>query len=398
MTTITKTKQYEYKIYDFSWNVVGVLSDVADHHPVFAYDVNGGLGALRLTINRHRSKVYTCNDLIPGNHIVVTEKNGGTKVYSGRIMRVNSVIGTEKSQVSIECVGYVQEWAVRLVELSDGTTGLMATGDDPTELFSHLITLSGGNINAGTIETSGVSADLSVNGAYVLDAVEKIMERLPNDWYWYVDATRKAHIRQVRTTPDHILTLGREIQNLEFTSKMDNVINDVLIIGGTPDGEEQIVARSKSQASIDTYGKRQRVVIDGRLTSTTSINYIANSHLSPSVDMEVRFDVLDDAFSSRGYDIESIKPGDSIRIKDRAGSNDGTRWDEDNWDESYWDAHPNEVFDSVLVVKRITYRGTHITVEVSDRLPSVAHNLATVKRNQELFMAAGAPITTTVTT
>lgn len=390
-------KKYEYKIYDSFGTRVATLADVTDTHPQFSYDINGGLGSLVVSVGRPRSELYCCTDLVPGNMVVVTEKTESRAVYSGRIVRVFTSVGGRGQSVKFEAVGHVSELSWRIFEDQDGDTGLMAFSKDPSEMFSDVIDLCGGIITKGTIETSGITASMSSNGSYSIDVIRNIMERLPNTWYWYVDAHNRAHLKKIHDKPDHILAIGREVENVQYASTIDHMVNEVMLVGGTPDAQQQIMVRSANALSQEHFGKRQKIITDGRITDTMSIQYIINSNMSTSVDVEIFFDVFDDEFSIRGYDIESIHPGDTIKIMDKKSISNATQWDVNYWDSAYWDTHPNEVFSSVFVVKRITYRGDHISVAVSNKLPNAGYDMDTIKRNFDAFVHQNIPIRKTVT-
>lgn len=386
-------KEYDYRVYQRDGTMLGTLSDVQNRHPNFSWDVFGGVGSLSLVISRSRADFCSCSDIILGNEIRVTEKNGGVQVYSGYINRASTGCDQEgKEYVHVEVLGYVSEFQKRIVEDSDGDTGLNALSADPSSMMSDILGLYLGKITAGTITASGITADCTWNSSTVLEAIGNIMDRLPNDWYWYVDGSNLLHLKEVATTPAHILTVGTQIGAVDVVVSLDSVVNDVRVLGGTPEGGEQLSSRYQDANSQASWGKSQKIVSDGRLYNAQSLQYIANSNLNVTPVGEASFDVFDNDGNSNGYDIESIKPGDVIVVKDYAQRGAAGVWDDTNWDEAYFDAHPNDVFGLPLIVKSISYFGDHIRVTAADALARGTKDLETVKRNFEEFQKKNAPV------
>ncbi len=390
-------KKYEYRILNENGKQIKTLSGVKTKHPRFTSSINGGVGSLSVELSNPRDDVYNKKELQNGNILQVVLKKTGDIVYMGRITEIRTHARNNDTNVAIKAVGFVAELSTRIFEDGDGDTGLMAYSEDPSEMFEDVIDLNAGKITKGAIESSGIVASMSCNGVYCSDVIVKIMERLPNSWYWYVDAEGKAYLKEKKTQPKHIFTIGREITSIATTINTDNIVNDVLLIGGTPDGEEQIVVRRSNQQSQEKHGKKQKIITDGRVTDTMSIDYILGSNMSLEPDIDVIFDVLDDEYNEIGYDIEKLQIGDAIKIKDTVQiEEDVATWDNAIWDQSTWDQQgPNDIYSRVFIITRIDYAGTHATITTSNNVTSVGKDLATMKRNARLFENKNIPIRVT---
>jgi len=390
-------KEYSYKIYDRAGVFISTLSTVENRHPSFSMDLMGGVGALSLQLARTRVDFCSCTDLIMGNELRIIEKNGGVQVYSGYINRASTGQDTAgKEYVRIECLGYVSEFQRRLVEDVDGDTGLQANSSDPADMMTDIIGLYDGKITAGTITATGVVADCVWNGSTVMDAINSIMDRLPNTWFWFVDGNNHLNLKNTGTTPAHILTVGREIGQIDLVVSMDSIINDVRVAGGTPDGAEQVFGRYQNASSQSVFGKSQKIVSDGRVFDPVSLAYIGASNMNPSPVGEAVFEVFDNGENAKGYDIESIQLGDVVLVKDPAQSASMALWDDANWDEAYFDTHPNDILGMPLVITRIEYAGDRVRVTASDTITKRGRDLETVKRNLDAFQNQSNPIGTTV--
>ena len=391
-------KEYEYRIYDRSGTYVGNLTDVSTRHPEFSTDIMGGCGSLTITIARSRTDFCSCTDLIVGNEVMVVEKTGGVQIYSGYINQARSGQDTAgQESVTVEMLGYVSEFARMVLEDADGDTGLETFSSDPSDMFSDVIGLYDGKITEGTVQTSGVTASCRWNAVTIVDAINSIMDRLPNTWYWYVDGANHAHLKNTSgASVTHYLTVGREIGQLDVAVELDSVVNDVRVIGGTPSASEPLMGRYRNELSILSWGLSQKVISDGRLFDADSMAFVAASNMNPVPVGSATLDVWDNEESSRGYDIESIHPGDIIVVKDPAQIVSGGMWDSSNWDQSWFDAHPNDVFGIPMIVTRVEYRGDRARITTADRLAKGTKDLETVKRNLETFQKENAPVSTTI--
>lgn len=377
-------KEFEYKIYGRDGSYIATQTDVINEYPSFSWDVNSGLGSLRLQYARSWKDTYDCADLIVGNEIKVYLKPQGTLIYSGKINKIDF----NADYITVEYVGYVSEFSQRILEDSDGDTGLQVNSADPQDILKDLIDLYNGRIiYNNSIDAVGMDVSAIFNGQTIAGAIDHLMEFIPNDWYWYVGPDNVFYFKKKSSTFDHLLTIGSQLINVQPYTRLDNVVNDVIVIGGTPDGGEKIYQRFQDKGSINAYGQRTQVINDGRLLDETSIEFLASAEMSPDPEIGWTADVLN-------YSIESIKPGDVIKIKDPEGGNDSIMWGEVNWGESYWLCRPNYVFNQPMIVRRIDYQGDRITIDVSDKLPQFSKDLENVKRNIEKFQNTNIPVRT----
>jgi len=96
---------------------------------------------------------------------------------------------------------------------------------------------------------------------------------------------------------------------------------------------------------------------------------------------------MDDHIDSElGYDIESVKVGDIIQVRDPKHVTCFSRWDESNWDEDYWDYNKNQFLAEPVIVEEINYYGTGIRVKASRSIAGIGFRLADVKRNLDNYL------------
>lgn len=157
------------------------------------------------------------------------------------------------------------------------TTSKTYTNEDVTniltDIFDYYVS-DGGLVSAppgGWAATGITIPTYAMKVTTILQAIQKIKELGPSDWYWYVDpATNILYYQQQGTTPDHYIVKGRHIQMLDLEATKENIINDVLFTGGN-DGTgsgENVFVRVKDQDSIDAGRVGLALPVDSRVDGT----------------------------------------------------------------------------------------------------------------------------------
>ena len=95
---------------------------------------------------------------------------------------------------------------------------------------------------------------------------------------------------------------------------------------------------------------------------------------------------------SHGYDIESIRVGDTIRIKNlQFGTKSNSVWDLSVWDVDVWDFTLASIAGQPLLVVKTIYSPDSIEVETSSRFPVVSKRIEDINRNLENSQTFGNP-------
>ena len=391
-------REFFYKIYASDGTYIKTITDVVDRYPSFSWDVNGGLGACTLTFARSWASYRSGEDLQMGNQLEIwVKKSSGSveKIYCGMLNRVSLERNAGKEAVKGEFIGYVFEFSKRIFEDVDGDTALQMYSDEPAEAIKDILDLCAGKISytGGSIGTTGITATIIFNGQTILDALKHVLKFVPNSWFFFVDATNTLFFKEKTTddTPDHLLVIDGTIAKLTASVRMDSMVNDVILLGGTPEGGSQIYKRKQDAGSIADYGKRTAVVQDGRIFDETTLDYILDSNMMPFPESEWSLEIL-----ASQYDIESFSPGDLVRIKNIEFGSDPSLWGDFVWGDDYWGSNPNDPFAENMIITRIDYRGDRVTLTASSQVPNVAKDMENLKRNFELFATKGAPLNQTV--
>jgi hypothetical protein len=179
---------------------------------------------------------------------------------------------------------------------------------------------------------------------------------------------------------------------------MEDIRNDVLVVGGTPDGEEQISKRYNEANSIERYGRRSQIKNDGRLYNDDSLDFLGKYLLGTQYASfsQVEIDVLDSSIDTKkGYDIESIEPGDVIQIKNPKVQSSASLWDVAQWDLDFWDYSNRDSIGEPIIVQEVHYYGTGAKIVAARTVPGVGFRLEDVRRNIENYLNSIAAINTT---
>jgi hypothetical protein len=395
-------KRYFYKMYSPSGTYINTLKDVSTKYPNFSKAINSGVGELRLQIARSWEDLSTSTDLTLYNEIKVyvsDKDNSNIQIYSGylnAISRKKDTLGNE--MVEAQFYGYVSELAVRVLEFTSGTA-LAYNSEDPTDIMKSIIDLYAGKIDysASSMLASGNTVSLVFNINSIKDAIDKTLASCPIGWNWYVDGSNVFWLRRTdKESIDHRLFVGKDINQVEINESMENVRNDILLVGGSPDGENKLFRRYYNNSSITDYGTRTEIQNDGRLYNTTSMDFLGKYLLGSQYakEYQIKFKVIDNNVSSKGYDIESIEPGDIIKINDPKYPQRDTLYDIAFFDIDYWDYNIENPFSDPIIVEEVRYNGIDCDITASRLLRGIGFRLADVKRNLENYLNALVPTDT----
>jgi len=84
----------------------------------------------------------------------------------------------------------------------------------------------------------------------------------------------------------------------------------------------------------------------------------------------------------KGYDIESVVPGDTMKIENIKGSTRTySRWDQFSWDVDVWDQTLATSAADVIQILAFDYSPDSMRIEASSRLPEVAKRIEDIERN-----------------
>ena len=186
-----------------------------------------------------------------------------------------------------------------------------------------------------SVENFGASSDIAFDYTKSLDALTKTAET--TDFWWHIDREwvlqfhpKTGAVWQLH----HKLDDGNDIIDINVEENSENVVNKYILFytGGNVTAEDLT-----SQA---TYWIRERKDTKTEITNATTANATASAYIEANKDQKRRIRIS----INTNYDIESIRPGDLITVRNISYNISG------------------------LQINKIEYNPDNITVELDDVL------------------------------
>lgn len=190
------------------------------------------------------------------------------------------------------------------------------TSTDPTTIFESIISDyhgRGGKVQSGGTDLTGLSVSYTFNFSRTLNAVKKSLDLAPADFYWTVDpATSFAYFKQFNsTTPDIVLTLGINIEDLSMGVNAESVRNIFYFTGGDTGGGTNLFRKYTNPTSLASVGRpRLEDQTDNRVTLSATADAISNAFLD-SAASEI-YETTVSIPRGAGIDITTILPGQTV--------------------------------------------------------------------------------------
>jgi len=152
---------------------------------------------------------------------------------------------------------------------------------------------------------TGTVVSYTFNNMTVRTALDKILERMPADWFYRYDfGNNTMEIGPRPTTVDYTATLGADIVKLKLRRSIEDLINDVFYTGG---GDPSLFVRVTDPTSISQWRRGLADLSDNRVTVE------ATARLLAQVFIDAKKDPLWSGSITLGNDteifLEDIRPG-----------------------------------------------------------------------------------------
>lgn len=385
-------KTFAYKVYDSTGNFLNTWTDVISD---FAFKQELNMVGSEATINlaRKADDFGEGVDVAQNNRVEVyaidKESPNGLLIFTGRVSAYTADYDSETVQVTL--LSYGAELAEILVADGDGKTVIPLLSVDPSDVFRTIIDyyqLSGGttiDYDVGSIDDTETTVSYTLNSYTAKEALDKALELTPVDWYFYLDlATNLIHLHEKGTTADHTFAIGRDVANLSIKKRSETIVNTVYFVGGDISGgvgdPVNFYKKYTIPASITQYGVRSKRVVDQRVKLESTADIIAQRYLMGSPEILVSITVIDSNQNSKGYDLETIKLGQLVKIGN-SGIGPSSVYDEAEFDTSPYDYDPSNLSSIIFQVTSIEYTGDFITLSLSTTPPDITKRIQDINRN-----------------
>lgn len=291
----------------------------------FQMSLNGGVGDLTVIIPRKFDEFNNDGAISLGYElrIYISDKESisGKLIYSGEIDDINPSVGADET-VTINCSGWISQLADDLLESSQNilfektSVDISAMIKDFIDAYKAARTDDKISYTASSIATTGKTANLKVYGESPLSAIIAAARMADVNWFFRVGADNIFYFNAIPTTPTHYFMFGKDIAELKINRNIRDTKNAVLFANGLGSGDPQSVLKLYSDSgSITSFGRRVSKQRDGRYRDSSSIDEAAGRELDAySQPINVVTLRIVDSNNTNGYDIESIKPGDTFKV------------------------------------------------------------------------------------
>lgn len=196
------------------------------------------------------------------------------------------------------------------------TTTTTYSTDDPVSEMMHGILLDynarGGLITERDFEATGLSLTYVFNSNTIFDALKKVLEMCPPNYYSYIDlGTAEMDIKEINTLPDYTVVKGKHVNELNIGLSIEQVKNYLLLSGG-PTAGVNLFRDYTDNESVSNYGLRTGTKSDNRITQTATADAIGDSYIEENAQekQETSLTVLNTVI-----DISLLVPGKTIGFK-----------------------------------------------------------------------------------
>lgn len=292
----------------------------------------------------------------------------GRKIFSGWISKYAAYYGDDE-YVDVTVLNHSTELDNYIVNDGAGDTTVTYNSTDPGQMLRNILdqySTDGGTLTYSndTVELTGNTSSYTFRLVTVKEAIDKILELSPDDWYWYIDqGTSEVHFHQVGTTADHTFTFKKEIQEVKIERHIEDMVNNVYFAGG---GDPQLLKQYDDTTSQTNWRLGTEILNDSRVTTAASAQTLSEAlidrYKDPVYSSQVR--ILD-----KKYRTEDIELGETVGF-----GNFG-----------------NFVDTVVLMIVGINYDKYGVTLELGTLLPEVNKRLEEVKRNLRIAETNNVP-------
>jgi len=405
---VYKKKHYEYRVYDDGVYKTSWTTEVLTE-PTFRMVINGGPGEMVIRLRRSFDNFGEDDDVKLFNKVECWcfDRNApnGVLIYTGFISGYRPVLDGHKEYIEITLLHYVTEMSNIMLRNANGDTEIAMNSMDPSAMLKNIIDYyraDGGQINytSDSVDNTGTTVSYTFQCYTIKEALDKVIELTPENWYWRVDADNIIYLKESNmNVANHTFLIGKHINYMETWRRGEDIVNRVYFIGQESGGVPMYRVYSNT-GSIETYGIHAIKKVDQRVSLTTTADTMSNRIINRQKDPEIRTTlvVLDNNGSDpeKGYDIESIKPGDTLRIRNiRQPQKTVSYWDVFMWDVDVWDQTLAYSAADVIQILSVDYSPHSVRIEASSRLPEIPKRMEDIYRNWEESQTYNVPTTPT---
>jgi hypothetical protein len=405
-------KSYLYKFYRANGTYITSIYDndiQVVTHPTYTWTLNGGKGSISLFFGADIKTFYK-NAFATNVPLIVKiymhdkeTASTGKLIYTGTLTDVAYTLSEEGFNVAENWL-YIsgeRDLESKVVEnVVTGATTISYSNMDIADIIKDLLdkyALKGGIVTytSQSIQTVGLSISITVKNETYLGAIRRICGYLPQFWGFFIDGENVFNLKLTDLdTVDHVINIGKESISGDLRISYGDMVTTVFFHGGDTGGGTKLYKKYSNSVSQNIFGLYEQIISDERVTNTSTVDAKAEQILARKAS-PVRYleaTIMDSNGNGFGYDIDSIKPGDTIQIKYSEIPTDFTTWRNDTgslgnfiWDVSPWDYGRAGLLGVPFQVQEITYEHDRARIVASDIVEDLSTTINQLeKRTQEI--------------
>ncbi len=403
-------KLFFYKIYDRSGSFLATWNDATA--PNFNETINSGLSSMDISLARPVNTLNQNSEVQLFNEVQcwINDKEAvydSVKVYSGWIGAYKPVQNGTEQRIDIQLMPYSSELSEN-VWIGSGSSTFSFTGYDPAGMIINALDNKyhtvGGKVGSqsdlGTaILPAGRNLSYTFSSQTYRDVVDKAKDLSPFGTYWYVDADNRLNFKQKSTSVIHRFTVGKDITSVEVEKDAKQIANVAVGLFGTPDSASvplYITFGSESggyDGSKVQYGKRTKYFTDQRIEDVSTakamfLNYL-DYYNAPLVTATVT--IADSNGNNVGYDIETLRPGDTAQIRNPFRDEELVQLDDYSLDTTPLDAEIANLELLPMQITSVKYTLDTAEVTLSNKPPFLQNTIYDNERIMRAFITSDAP-------
>lgn len=312
-------KRFIVKIYDIdgtyrkTFNPNLIMNEVS-----FSDKVGGGQGQCVLELNLPIDDFDEGLSVDHMNVVKIYESDDENSpeprlLYSGFISQYVPFFRAGQEGVRLTCLGLVS--FLSLGYFRSGGSYEFTASDDPAEVIKdivdHFESVFPGtwlSYSGGHITTVGTTVNYAFDKLKWYDAVKRMAGFAEEDWWWRVAEDGQVYLQDRPAAATHILTIGKDVDSGEIVKNNEKVINRYRLTWGSSPATTTVYEDATSQTA---YGIREKLETDADINNQTTADQQGNKIIADNKDPKVEARIT----VNTKYDIESIKPGHTVTIR-----------------------------------------------------------------------------------
>lgn len=390
-----------------TYNSEGTFNIIKDvQYTSFRKAINSGLQELRFNIARkldefNNENEFDLNKKVELEVYDVDTGSLGEVVYSGYITEQNPVIDGAREFTEIVCLGYYSKLSTDVLKVgnqtslytnvSEGltTNSALLSASDVSDVLRKILEYYNTNNTDSEIEILTIQdgGEDSIEEANTLmnfvfeaktyqEAIEICKNLAPPNWYWFVGADNVFRFKQKPGQATHNFTLGKNIQAIRVEKNIQSIYNVVLLWGYDSSGTNIAYKEYKDNLSVAKYGRRVYQTTMYNVKDESTMDNFGNTILEENKDptIKITIEIIDNNGNEKGYDIESINPGDTCKITNLA---------------------TGELFNDNMLITAVSWTENKAIINIDYKIQNLEKYLTTLQRGIENQELQGVPVSYT---